>query len=111
MLELSATPNPALAGDVVTVSFKPIRSGGSTPQVGWDAALSESGFVSNMGSLTGATRGVVDSGARVSISYQTVAPTSASINVQVWPELCVELTVCSTCCGSSRHVSVSVLPR
>jgi hypothetical protein len=110
-LQISASPNPAVAGDLVAISFTPIRSGGSTSQVGWAVYLSESGFVQNVGSLTGATRGVAGSGSRVTVSYQTVAPTSAGIEVEAWPDQCVELTACSFCCGSVRHFSVTVLPR
>jgi hypothetical protein len=110
-LQLSASPNPAVAGQVVAISFTPIRSGGSTSQVGWEVYLWESGFVQNMGSLTGPTRGVAGSGSRVTVSYQTLAPTTAGIEVEAWPDQCIELTACSFCCGSVRHLSVTVLPR
>jgi hypothetical protein len=109
--QLTVAPNPAVVGEIVTVSFRPIRHGGTTSLVGWDADLSESGFVRNMGSLTGPTSGVVSSGSLVTLAYQTVAPTSAAIHVEAWPDQCIELTVCSFCCGSARSVFVEVVLR
>jgi hypothetical protein len=100
-----------VAGEIVAISFTPIRSGGSTSQVAWAVYLFESGLVQNMGSLRGAARGVAGSASRVTVSYQTVAPTSAAIEVEVWPDACIELTLCSFCCRSVRHLSVTVLPR
>jgi hypothetical protein len=113
---LTATPNPAVAGRPVTISFRPVRSGGTSSDVAWDATLSESGFVRNLGSLAGASpgysfvNGVARSGELVSIVYNTVAPTEASVQVGASPYICFELSLCSNCCGSLRSISVTVLP-
>jgi hypothetical protein len=119
--ELEVTPNPVVAGAVVTIGFRLSLNGDSDPRVSWTADVSEELGHSPRGSLAlaGSERsgasigGIAESGEHLTILYRTAVPASATLNIEASPYGCISNgygASCGHCCSTYATIRVSVLP-